>query len=165
MAKSVTHTITYPKPVEEAWAAITNPDFQQGKLDDGGATNIQVSIDVAPNGSAELVLERDNPAAGVPSVVKKVVGETAHVIERVSWSAPDATGARTAELVTDFVGVPISMSGSLDLRPKGDVTDLVMNATFKAAIPLVGGKFEETALNESVKTLDAEQAFANRFMA
>jgi hypothetical protein len=164
MAKSVTHTITYPLPVAAAWEAILDPAYQNGKLQNAGATNVEVSIVAGDDGSAKLVLERDNPAAGIPSAVKKVIGETAHVIERVNWSAPDANGARTAELITDFVGAPLSMKGSLDLVPKGDVTDLVMNATFKASIPLVGGKFEETALNESVKTLDAEQAFANRFM-
>lgn len=163
MAKTLTHTITYPKPIAAAWADITNPAYQQGRLSDGGATNIEISIDVADDGSAKLVLERDNPAAGVPSAVKKVIGETAHVIERVNWSAPDADGSRTAELITDFVGAPLTMKGTLELQPAGDETNLVMTATFKASIPLVGGKFEDTAAKESVKTLDAEQAFSATF--
>jgi hypothetical protein len=163
MAKTLNHTITYPKPVAAAWSDITNPAYQQGRLADCGATNIEVTIDKADDGSAKLVLERDNPAAGVPSAVKKVIGETAHVIERVNWSAPGADGGREAELITEFIGAPLSMHGTLTLVPAADTTDLVLKATFKSSIPLVGGKFEDTGVKETVKTLDAEQAFSAGF--
>lgn len=163
MSKKLQHTITYPKPVDRAWSDITNPAYQEGRLTADGATSITVTIEPAGDGSAEVILERDNPVVGVPSAVKKVVGEKARVREHVSWGPPAADGARVAKLKTDFLNAPLAMSGSLTLTPRGEVTDLRIDAEFKSSIPVVGGKFEDTALKETIKTMDSEARFSAGF--
>ncbi len=164
MARDLTHTITYPKPMARAWSDLCDPAFHEAKLADAGARNAQVSVAVADDGTAEVVLERDNPVTGLPSAVTRIIGDSAHVIERISWSAPqDPDGHRVAQHVTEFVGAPLSMTGTLTLAPAGEVTTLTLATVVRASVPLVGGKLEQSAVDQTVHAMHAEEAFSGRW--
>lgn len=164
MTRDLTHAITYPKPIERAWADLCDPAFHEAKLADAGAKNPRISVDVADDGSAEVVLERDNPLTGIPSAVRRIVGDSAHVVERISWSAPqEPDGRRVAEHVTEFAGTPLAMSGTLTLVPQGAVTSLTLSAQLRSSVPLVGGKLEQTAAEQTVRAMQAEEAFSGRW--
>lgn len=161
MTRKLTHSITYAKPIGRAWSQIADARYQEGKLLAAGAANPVVTIRSQPDGSTQIVLERDNPVVGVPAAVRRIVGDTSHVIETVNWSAPQPEdGRRTAELVTEFVGTPITMKGAFELLPSGSETRLTLNAEYRSPVPLVGGKLEETAIAETVKALDSEQEYS-----
>ncbi|MGB8019899.1 MAG: DUF2505 domain-containing protein [Candidatus Nanopelagicales bacterium] len=161
MARTLTHSITYPMPIGRAWAQIADVRYQEGKLLAAGAANPVVTIRSQSDGATQIVLERDNPVVGVPAAVRKIVGDTAHVIETVNWSAPrPEDGRRTADLVTEFVGTPISMEGTFELLASGQATSLTLNAEYRSHVPLVGGKLEETAMAETVKALESEQEYS-----
>lgn len=160
MPRTLRHVITYPKPIGRAWQDLTDPGFQEAKLIAAGARSPVVTISTQDDGTTLIVLERDNPVVGVPSAVRRIVGETAHVIERVTWSAPGPDGHRTAELLIDFAGIPISVHGAMELDPAGGTTTLTVTAEYRASVPLVGGKLEETAASQTIRTLDAEAEFS-----
>jgi hypothetical protein len=163
MAKKLTYSLTYPKPIEAAFADLQNPAFQEGKLLNVGAKDPKVTISSNEDGSVTIVLERHNPVTGVPSAVKKLTGDWQHVIEKMTWGAAQADGSRVAPHVTEFVGLPLAMQGTLTLTPNGDVTLLTLDAEFKSGVPLVGGKLESTAIDETKTSMDAEGEFSGRF--
>ncbi len=163
MAKSITYTVTYPKPIAQAWADLLNPAFQAGKLLHAGAKDPKVTITPTDDGGAYMELERQNPVTGVPSAVKKITGEWQHVVERLTWSPAQADGTRTAHIDVDFVGIPLAMKGGLTLAPQGEVTALTLACEFKSSIPLVGGKLESTAVDETKASMDSEAEFSGQF--
>lgn len=163
MAKHLTHTITYPKPIAEAWADLHNPAFQQGKLEFAGAKDVRITISDNDDGSMRVVLDRLNPVTGVPGAVKKLTGEWQHVIETVDWGPDEGDGTRTAALDVDFAGIPLAMAGSLRLAPNGAVTSLTIDADFKSSVPLIGGKLESTAAEQSAMSMNSEAKFSGQF--
>lgn len=163
MSKKLTYTLTYPKPIEAAFADIQNSAFQEGKLLNVGAKDPKVTITAGDDGSVEILLERHNPVTGVPSAVKKLTGDWQHVIERMTWGPERQDGSRVAPHTTEFVGLPLAMHGTLTLTPNGEVTLLTLDAEFKSGVPLVGGKLESTAIDETRSSMDAEGEFSGRF--
>ena len=67
MAKHLTYTVIYPKPIARAWADLVNPAFQEGKLRYAGTRDAKVSITPTDDGGAHVVLDRKNPVTGVYS--------------------------------------------------------------------------------------------------
>lgn len=161
MSRSLTHAIAYPGPVEHAWSMISDPAYQRAKLLDAGAADPEVTIEVEPDGATRIVLERDNPVQGIPAAVRRLVGETAHVVEEVSWSAPAPDGSRTAGHDTHFIGAPVTMGGTMTLAPSPDGgATLTLTVQLHSAVPLLGGKVEQAAADQTVAALDREAAFA-----
>ena len=163
MARSITYTAIYPKPIDQAWADLCNPAFQEGKLLHAGARDPKVTITPIDKGGYTMELERQNPVVGVPGAVKKITGEWQHVIERLTWSPGRADGTRTADISVDFVGIPLAMSGLLTLAPQEAVTTLTLACEFKSSIPLVGGKLESTAAEQTAMSMDSEAEFMGGF--
>ncbi len=163
MSKQLTHTATYPKPIDQVWAILQDPAFQEAKLLDAGARNPKATVEPRDDGSVYIELERENPVVGVPGAVKKITGEWQHVIERMTYGPAAEDGSRVAEHSTEFIGIPLSMSGTLTLTPGGDVTTQTIDCEFKSSVPLVGGKLESTALEETRSAMDAEAAFVGGF--
>ena len=163
MAKHLTYTVIYPKPIARAWADLINPAFQEGKLRYAGTRDAKVSITPTDDGGAHVVLDRKNPVAGVPSAVKKLTGEWQHVVEKLTWSADQGDGTRTAPIDVHFAGIPLTMAGHLTLAPRGEVTALTLDCEFHSGIPLVGGKLESTAAEQSAQSMDSEAEFSGQF--
>ena len=163
MATHLTYRLTYPKPIAQAWADLQNPAFQEGKMRHAGTRNPTVTITAQEPDSVYIELERDNPVAGVPSAVKKLTGEWQHVVERMTWGPDQGDGTRVAQHETEFVGLPLHMRGTLTLTPNGEVTTLVLDSDFKSSVPLIGGKLESTAANETKASMDSEAQFSGMF--
>lgn len=161
MSRTLTHAIPYPGPVEHAWSMISDPGYQRAKLEDAAASNTEVTIEPAAEGGTRILLERDNPVQGVPAAVRRLVGETTHVIEEVVWSAPGPDGSRTAAHDTRFIGAPVTMTGRMTLSPApGGAATLSLTVQLHSAVPLLGGKVEQAAADQTVAALDREAAFA-----
>lgn len=164
MGKSLSKSVSFgSRSNEEAFALITSEAYQSAKLADTGAKDIKVTITAGADGSATVVLDRSNPVEGVPGAVKKIVGDWAHVIETQKWDAPAADGSRTGTHSTEFVGQPLTLSGTLKLAGGGSGTEMTVNADIKASIPLIGGKVEDTTVQQTTAAIEAETKFLSTY--
>ena len=162
MAKHLTYTITFPKPITAAWADLMSPAWQEGKMAFAGTKDEVATVTPNADGTARVVLDRKNPVVGVPNAVKKLTGDWQHVVETLTWGPAQADGTRSAKIEVDFKGLPLSMHGTLTLAPAGDVTNLTLDCEYKSGVPLVGGKLESTAADESRKSMDSEARFSGQ---
>ena len=122
-----------------------------------------MTITAGDDGSVEILLERHNPVTGVPSAVKKLTGDWQHVIERMTWGPERQDGSRVAPHTTEFVGLPAGDARNPDPDPERRGHPAHPRRRVKSGVPLVGGKLESTAIDETRSSMDAGGEAAVRY--
>lgn len=141
----------------ELFEMVCTQEFQERKCVDAGALSHRVSIERTPDG-AVIKARRRMPTAGFPAMLRRFVPAGVTSTETVTWGAPAHDGSRTAELHVEFHGTPAVMTGSIRIVPDGpDVTLVLVEAEFKAHVPLIGGKVEGFAAPIILGVIDAEE--------
>jgi hypothetical protein len=131
--------------------------YQERKCVDAGALSYDVSVQRIRDG-AVIKARRKMPTSGFPSLLRKFLPAGVTSTETVTWGPAAADGSRTAGLHVDFHGTPATMNGSIRMVPDGpDVTLVLVDAEFKAHVPLVGGKVEGFAAPIILGVIDAEE--------
>ena len=140
----------------QVYEMATSKEFQERKCRDAGAISYEVTI---TEGSAGPVVKtrRKLPMVGFPGLLRKFLPAGLTSTETITWNAPAADGTRTAGLVIDFHGAPASMKGTVSVVPDGAAATVVVDAVFKANVPLVGGKLEGFAAPIIMGYIDAEE--------
>ncbi len=107
-----------------------------------------------------MMVSRRSLPADLPSYAKAVVGDTLRLTETRSLGAAAADGSRDGRVSVTIEGAPITIEGPLELRPTADGSIVLISADIKAAIPFVGGKLEQFALEQMQRFLRREQTLA-----
>ena len=132
-------------------------EFQERKCRDAGALSWEVTVTDGDEG-AIVKTRRKLPTVGFPSLLRKFVPSGVTSTETVVWGPAGPDGARTATLSVDFHGAPASMKGTIRVVPDGPASTVVIDAEFKAHVPLVGGRVEGFAAPIIMSVIDAEEA-------
>jgi hypothetical protein len=141
----------------ELFEMVCTKQYQERKCVDAGALSYEVSVHRSVDG-AVITAKRKMPTAGFPGLLRKFVPAGVTSTETVTWGPAAADGSRSAGLHVDFHGTPASMRGSIRIVPDGaDVTLVVVDAEFKAHVPIVGGKVEGFAAPIILGVIDAEE--------
>lgn len=111
-----------------------------------------------PAGPVTIISKRVLPAQ-VPAAARKFVGDTITATETQEWSAAAMDGSRTATVSVEFSG-PLAFSGTLELRPAGQETEVLTEGEFKASVPFVGKTIEAEAAKQTARYLTAEERVA-----
>lgn len=145
------------------WAMLRDPDFITAKCARTGSMQTTVDVTEGDDGGVTLTTTRVLPA-NLPSVAKPFVGETLTVTEVQVWSAPAADGSRTATTTVDF-HAPMSFSAAMALVATADGSAVTTDGEFKASVPLVGGKIESVAADETSRYLEKEQQVGTEWLS
>jgi hypothetical protein len=133
--------------------------YQERKCQDSGALDYTVAI-VETGGDDGPVVRtmRRLPTAGFPAMLRKFVPSAMTVTETIRWRVERPDGSRTAELSVDFHGAPVTLRGTISIVPDGPAgATVVIDAVFKAHVPLLGGKIEALAAPIVLAVIDAEE--------
>ena len=149
---------------EQVYEMSTTKEFQEQKCRDAGALSYDVTVTEGPHG-ATVKTKRKLPTVGFPALLRKFVPAGVTSTETVVWGPPEPSGARTADLSVDFHGAPASMKGTISVVPDGAASTVVVDAVFKAHVPLVGGKVEGFAAPIIMSVIDAEEATGKKWAA
>ena len=145
---------TYPDTdVETVYAIIADASFREEALVKAGATEVVVTIE--PNGDGQIITNVRRQPAPVPDWVKRIIGDTVMVEQVESWSAPDETGIRSADISAKIIGQPAIMRGTARLVD-GEPAELVVEGKTKVKIPLLGSKLEAAFADAISETLRGE---------
>ncbi len=151
--------------VDEVFEMLCTEKFQERKCQDAGALSWEVSVERADEG-AVIKAKRKMPTAGFPSLLRKFVPSGVTSTETVTWGPARDDGSRVADLHVDFHGAPATMKGTITLRPDGATATVVLvDAEFKAHMPLVSGKVEGFAAPIILGVIDAEEATGRAWAA
>jgi hypothetical protein len=83
---------TYDAPVAEVMAMLLDAKFRTKVCEAQGLLSYDVSI--TTDGDATVVaIDKEQPAAGLPAVATKLIGDRAHIVQRETWTGTDMTVA------------------------------------------------------------------------
>ncbi|MGI8760697.1 MAG: DUF2505 domain-containing protein [Jatrophihabitantaceae bacterium] len=144
-------------PAEEVYAMSCSKVFQERKCRDAGALSYDVRV--VEDGAATIVTtKRTLPTVGFPSLLRRFVPAGVTSTETIAWGPAAADGSRSAVLSVDFHGAPASLKGTITLRPDGaEAAVIVIDALFRAHVPLLAGKVEKFAAPIILGVIDAEE--------
>lgn len=163
MAKDFTASMHFDAAPDVVFAAQSDPEYVVWKHEHMYAHD--VSADVVQTGTSVVVSSSRKLPAELPSAAKSLVGDAITVNEVHTWSYPDVTGAHTGTVEASFPGVPISVTGTLALRPEGTGSVLEVAITSKSSVPLIGGKLEQIVGEQFMKALTKEEKIAPQWFA
>lgn len=162
MPKEFSRTQYFPCPPERARGMLTDPQYMRRRAEATGALAFEAEVRELPDGGLAVSTSRTFPSR-VPSYAAKLVGETLTVTEEQIWAAPGAAGP-DARLAVSFSGL-MTFEGTLTLRAKGEGTEATTAGRFRASIPLIGGKMESLAAEQTERYLAAEEEVASGWLA
>lgn len=156
-AMEVRTEIHYPNTSpERAFALGLDRAFRAAVCEATQAIDFDVDISEHADGRASVTVNRTMPA-DLPAIAKKFMGETVHVVQTEEWSAPDESGARTADLTVAIKGQPAKMIGAIFLESVGDDARMRIAGTIKVSIPFVGKTIEGEVAKAIVAAVAKEQ--------
>lgn len=126
---------SYPASPDDVVALMANPDFITDVAEHAGATSHSVRIE-----GRTTHMEMGLPA---PSEVRKFVGSTINVTEKLTWGDPDADGVRRGTIEFAVAGMPVNVTANAVLKPTGVATSAATyEGDLNVKIPFVGKKVE-----------------------
>jgi hypothetical protein len=159
MSTKVRQELTYDAPAQDVAEMLWDASFRERVCDAMATTRKEVTVG-QDGGSAEVVIDMDQPAAGIPGFAKKFVGDQINIVQTEQWS--DARNARVDVVIP---GKPGHMSGSVVLTESGGTTTELVELEIKVNIPLVGGKIEGLIADMLRKALKTENAEGRKYLA
>jgi hypothetical protein len=150
---------------DAVFAMFSDPEYQRSKLVDAGHTHVEVlECGLAADGQTFRIVTKRTVALDVPGVLKRVLTPTNTVTQTDEW-AEDKKGVRSGTWKVDIKGVPIHLSGTMQLKAAKSGSVEAIAGAAKASLPLVGGKLEKLAVGNFNEATAQEQDFSNRWLA
>ncbi len=161
----VTATLSQPDDDPAAvFAMMIDRTFQEQKCAASGA--LSYSVDIGGTADQPIVRTvRKLPSDGLPDFVRAMVRDGITVEETYTWAAAEPNDARSADVVVSFVGQPLKMTGTFQLRPDGSGTGGELRGDLRAGIPLFGGRIESATEPVIVKAVELEQDLGRTWLA
>ena len=100
------------------------------------------------------------PAAGIPSFAKKIVGDEIEILQREEWSS-----STDATLDVSIPHKPGHLKGTITLRENGSGTVETVDAEIKVHIPMLGGKLEKLISDLLSSALRSEHRVGKAWLA
>lgn len=143
----------YQQGVDSVFKYFSDSDTIKTKYAAVGARNIEVLECREDGGALTVKIQREVPS-DVPGLLKKFLGAWNKVIQTETWQQDG--GVRTCKMDINIVSVPVTVAGTMTLRPEGSgcVNDVQINV--HCGIPLVGGKLADFVGGDTKKNMDAE---------
>jgi hypothetical protein len=162
---NVHSTHTYAASPDAVLAMMTDPDVLTLKYTALGHRDITI-LEHTVDGGAVTVHSRRNVPMDVPGFAKRFLSPMNSVEQHDRWKPPSRDGSRTGSWKVNAKGVPVSVGGTLRITPGTKKTTVVeITGEVSSSIPLVGGKLANFIGGDVQRTLAAEEAFNDQYLA
>lgn len=158
MAKRYHGTMHFDVAADVVFAAQSDPEYVIWKHEHMAA--FDVSAQAHESGSEITISSSRKLPAEIPSAAKRFVGDSITIDEVHTWSHPQTDGTRHGRVKATFGGAPMSVDGTLALRPDGHGSALDVVIHSRSSVPLVGGKLEQVVGDQFMRALRVEQRIA-----
>jgi hypothetical protein len=153
----------YARDVDTVFGLFHNPDFMKVKYEGIGARNVGVLECAGSEGRYTVKVKREVPA-DVPSLLKTFLNPWNTIVQSETWEGK-AGGPYRCKLAVEIAGVPVSMSGDMELRAQDDGCVNDVRLEVKCGIPLIGGKLADFVGGDAEKATQAEYEFIRAHLA
>lgn len=162
---AVTATTTVPAPVERVVETFADEAFVRHVAQKAGATLESFELAGPTDGAFTVTTVRSMSAERLPDVAKKFVGASVRLTQTDAYGAPAADGSRTVRSDIAVASLPVSGSADQILRPLGEQTEVHVDCTVEAKIPIVGKKVAAAAEPYVSKALSLQSREAQAWLS
>jgi len=155
----------YAAEPDDAFAMLTNTDFQSHKCVENGSISYSVDIAEHHNGGATIKTLRVMPTDKAPDYVRAIIGQSLTVDEVDEWDPPTADGSRAGTIHVAIRGAPVKVTGRIYMRREAGGTVNGIDAEVKASVPFLGGKIEKAVEPVLQAALRVEQREGKAWIA
>ncbi|MFQ6398500.1 DUF2505 domain-containing protein [Nocardia sp. KC 131] len=163
MSRKFSFTVQYSVPVEDLHRALTTDTVWESRFADAKTATLDLSH---PGGDGTIRIHMTEKASQdkVPSIVGKVLKSELVLSRTDNWEALDGEVAKgTFEGATG--GINTEMSGTYELRPTAEGSEVEVVGTVRVKVPLVGGAIEPLAEQLHHRVLNSERKFFEVWLA
>ncbi|WP_040696115.1 DUF2505 domain-containing protein [Nocardia vinacea] len=163
MSRKFSFTVPYAVPVEDLHRALTTDDFWQSRFAGAQTATLDLSH---PQGAGTIRIHMTEKASDdkVPGIVSKVLKNELVLSRTDNWQALDGEIAKgTFEGATG--GINSEMSGTYELRPTAEGSEIEVAGTVQVKLPLVGGAIEPLAEQLHHRVLESERKHIEEWVA
>ncbi len=143
----------------EVFAMLIDPGYRERVCRDQGALSVDVEISRTDSG-ATVVVDQTQPVVSIPAFAASLIGPTTRTILREHWADP-----ANATLQLETPGKPATIAGTVTLHPDGAGTRAERALEIRVDAPLVGGRIEKVLAEVIRRSIDAEFATAQAWLA
>lgn len=158
-AMRITIELSYDAPPADVFAMLADPAFRERVCEAQQTVSHDVGVEMAGAGMT-VTVETVQNTAGLPSIAKKVVGDTTRAILTETWK--DGSGG-TVQIAAP--GKPTGASGTVRLVEDGAGSTEVVELDVKVKVPLVGGKLEQLMAETIREAYDVEHSVGREWLA
>jgi hypothetical protein len=141
----------------------TDPEFYQKKFEGIGDRNVQVlEFGEDEQGTGFWIELTREVRSDVPGLLKKLLGEWNALKQVEYWYENEGGYRNDIELTSD--GVPIQISGFMQLNGDGDSCVNRVEMQIKSSLPILGGQLEKFAAGDTQSGLEKEYDFISSYL-
>ena len=148
-AMEIRASLSFPADPETVYALLTDPGFLGEVATEAGTRDVRVAVAGSSTTSRRTL--------DTPGQAEKIIGPDITIVEERHWGSARADGGRTAVLALTCPGQPVTMTGTVDLRPSRAGTEVTVHGDLVIKIPLVGKKLEKLAAPAIHEGIRAEE--------
>ena len=162
-AMKFTHELTYDASPADVYAMLSDPAFREEVCRAQQVVSVDVTLTPRDSGGFHLLVDQVQDTAGLPSIARKITGDTTQAVVEEDWSS---RSGGTVSVTSP--GKPTSATGTAVLEavgPGSAGTREVVELDVKVKVPLVGGKLEALMAENIKKGLEVEQGVGTAWLA
>lgn len=147
----------YSDSTDAVYALFTDAEEIEAKQEALGARSIRVEECERDADGASVRFVREMPA-DVPGILKKFLQPWNTVAQEERWRRCD-DGVYKADMSIDIAGVPVTVSGTLELEPVDGGCVNHVRMQFDSGIPFVGKTLAEFVAKDSKRVMKEEYEY------
>jgi hypothetical protein len=163
MASPIEHRAEFSQGIAEVFAAVSDRDALQARLDAIGGQNAAVRTYSREDETVRFLLHQGVPAEKLPSFVRALHPGDLVVEREQTWTRAGAGYTGTVQATVG--GMPGEITARTELSAEGGTTVLRTSGAVRIRIPLVGGKVEGFVADQVTNLLQGEAEFTARWLA
>ena len=146
------------------YTTLVDPVFLKARLAElGGRGAALAEHGTTPDGGVSYRLRHGVAAENLPPAVRTILGGDLTVERAETWR-PNPGGGYSGTTRVTIPNMPGDLGGTMRLTDTENGSTLVLDGQVSVAIPLFGGKIEETVADQISRLLDTEHAFAEKWL-
>ena len=153
----------YAHDADDVYALFTDPGEIEAKQEVLGARDIRILECEADADGAQVRFVRELPA-DVPGFLSQFLQPWNRVTQAEEWRRSDEGGFE-ADLVIDVANVPVTVGGTLEIRPTQDGCVNQVRLRVECGIPFVGKTLAEFVAADCERLIDNEYEYITERLA
>ena len=151
--------LAYEADPDEVFAMLSDPAFREKVARAQEVVSVDVQLTTS-GGGFSLVNDQVQNTKDLPSIAKKITGDTTRAVVTEEWSSP-TSGA----ISITAPGKPSKAEGTITLEPDTTGTTEIVELEVKVKVPLIGGKLEQLMADTIESGYDVEHEVGRAWLA